>query len=76
MVLEGVDALLPRGSYRVQATASSQGHVVSVEGIADKRSWEFPVRRDELATDARAEWVAISIARAVRAESAAQRVST
>jgi len=70
MVLEGVAGLLPRGQYRLQATTGARGHVVSVRGSTGGRCWEFPVGRAELATEARAEWVAISIARAVRAGAA------
>lgn len=69
MVLEGVAAALPRGQCRVQARESGRDYIVSVRA-ATGVDLDFPVRRSELATEARAEWVALDIARAVLAENA------
>lgn len=62
MVLEYVAAALPR-RYRVKASA--QG-VVYVEDAQATR--QFVVRRGQLSTEARAEWSAIEIVRAIKAE--------
>jgi hypothetical protein len=65
ILLEQVAAALPPG-YRVQARATATGHVVQVEDRSGLQQKEFVVQRRELSTDARAEWVAITIARAIR----------
>jgi starvation-inducible outer membrane lipoprotein len=66
-VLEGVDSRLARAKYRIHATeAKLGGFVVHVENRERGTRQEFPVSRDELATDARAEWVARGIAMKVK----------
>jgi len=65
-----VDQGLSRGQYRVTGRGDGRGYVVRVDSVTGAPHLEFPVTREELATDARAEWVAITIARKVKAASA------
>ena len=77
--LEHVDSALPRCRYRIQAVQQeappstdrrrariSPGYVVIVQDASSGKPYEFIVSREDLATDARGEWQASVIARAVR----------
>lgn len=66
-LLEMVDRCLPRSRYRVHGTTDGRGFFVHVDSVDRAHHMEFPIARDELATDARAEWSAIMIARKVKA---------
>lgn len=83
--LEHVDRVLPRGRYRLQAVPivepttaprarglASPSYVVHVEDSQTGKRLEFRVEREDLATDARGEWQAYVVARAVKELSAAR----